>query len=113
MSYDDHLADRIRRAFGGRGEVTEKAMFGGLCFMIDGHMCIGIVGDDMMVRVGPDEYDRALEQSHVREMDFTGRPMRGYVYVEPEGCSTVKSLRRWVDLAVRFVRTLPRKGRPS
>jgi len=111
MSYDSHLADRIRRALAGHPTATEKAMFGGICFMIDGHMAVGIVGDDLMVRVGPDEYEHALDEPYVRPMDFTGRPMRGYVYVEPAGASTVRSLARWVGLAATFVATLPPKAK--
>ena len=110
MSYDTQLADRIRRALARHRGATEKAMFGGLCFMLDGHMCVGIVGQDLMVRVGPEAYETALDEPHARPMDFTGRPMRGYVYVEPGGCSTPASLRRWVELGAAFVATLPPKG---
>ncbi|MEQ1730221.1 MAG: TfoX/Sxy family protein [Vicinamibacterales bacterium] len=114
MSYSEDLAERVRRVCVDHANVTEKAMFGGVCFMSDGHMFIGIVGDTLMARIGPDAYQRALDEPHVREMDFTGRPMRGYVYVEPEGCATVKSLRRWVNLAASFVSSLPpKKVRPA
>lgn len=110
MSYDVRLADRIRRALADEPTATERQMFGGVCFMLKGHMCVGIVGDDLMVRVGPAQYERALDEAHVRPMDFTGRPMRGYVYVEPEGYRD-RGLDRWVGLAKAFVSTLPKKAR--
>ncbi len=109
MSYDTQLADRVRRVLAQHPNATEKAMFGGLCFMIDGHMCVGLVGDDLMVRVGPDAHDEALSEPHVRPMDFTGRPMRGYIFVEPDGCATPATLRRWVNAGATFVSTLPAK----
>jgi hypothetical protein len=88
MAYDETLAKRIRKTLGRKQRVTEKKMFGGLAFMLGGKMFCGIIGDDLMVRVGPDGHDDALTQPHVRPMDFTGRPMRGYVYVAPPACRT-------------------------
>src|SRR5258707_938670 len=106
MAYDEALADRIRRAIGPRPGVTEKKMFGGLAFLLEGKMFCGIVKDDLMVRVGPDRYEAALAKAHVRPMDFTGRPMSGYVYVGPRGSRTVTALKRWVDQGAAFVATL-------
>jgi hypothetical protein len=106
MAYDLALADRIRRALAGRADVTEKAMFGGLAFLLDGKMFCGIVKSDLMVRVGPDRYEESLALRHVRPMDFTGRPMKGYVYVGPEGCRTLGTVRSWVDKGAAFVATL-------
>ncbi|MBM3216980.1 TfoX/Sxy family protein, partial [Candidatus Poribacteria bacterium] len=85
MPYDENLAERIRRVVAGRHGVTEKRMFGGLAFLLDGKMFCGIANSDLMVRVGPERYEAALSLPHVRPMDFTGRPMTGYVYVGPEG----------------------------
>ncbi len=106
MPYDAELADRIRRAVGPQPDVTEKKMFGGLAFLRDGKMFCGIVKDDLMVRVGPERYDAALAEAHVRPMDFTGRPMVGYVYVGPRGCRTDKAVAKWVARGAAFVATL-------
>jgi TfoX/Sxy family transcriptional regulator of competence genes len=117
MAYDEALADRIRRALGPRPGVDEKKMFGGLAFLLEGKMFCGIVGDDLMVRVGPEGHDDALRRPHVRPMDFTGRPMKGYVYVAPAGCKSDRALADWVDRGARFAATLEdqpqRKRRPT
>ena len=107
MGYDEKLAARIRSLFVNRRDIAERRMFGGLTFLCSGRMCCGIVGDDLMVRVGPNRYEESLGKPHVRPMDFTGRPMTGYVYVAPAGRRTEPSLRAWVTLASRFVATLP------
>jgi TfoX/Sxy family transcriptional regulator of competence genes len=113
MAYDLDLADRIRRVVGKRPGVTEKEMFGGVCFLSKGKMFIGIVKDDLMVRVGPEHHESALSEPHVRPMDFTGRPMKGYVYVGPDGTGTAAEVASWVDRAASFVATLgePKKRR--
>ena len=84
-------------------------MFGGLAFMLRGHMCIGVVGDQLMVRVGPDQYAASLRQPHAREMDFTGKALRGFVFVAPAGFDSDDDLMRWVDRALAFNRTQPAK----
>jgi hypothetical protein len=84
-------------------------MFGGLAFMINGHMCVGLIGDDLMVRVGPEGYAEALAHPHTRPMDFTGRPMKGYVYVAPMGYQADDDLRAWVGRGLTFVSRLPPK----
>jgi hypothetical protein len=106
MAYDETLADRIRRGVGPRADVTEKKMFGGLAFLLDGRMFCGILKDDLMVRVGPERYKAALAEAHVRPMDFTGRPMNGYVFVGPDGSRTEKAIKKWVDQGAAFVATL-------
>jgi TfoX/Sxy family transcriptional regulator of competence genes len=114
MAYDEALADRIRRVVGPRPDVIEKKMFGGIAFLLDGKMFVGIVKDDLMVRVGPDRYDAAIAEAHVRPMDFTGRPMNGYVYVGPGGSRTEKAIKKWVDQGAAFVATIdgsPKKKR--
>ncbi len=109
MAFDERLADRVRAVLGER-DVTERRMFGGLAFLLRGHMCVGIIGHDLMVRVGPDQFDSALAEKHSRPMDFTGRPAKGMVYVAPAGLRTERALRHWVDRARQFVETLPKKS---
>jgi TfoX/Sxy family transcriptional regulator of competence genes len=108
MAYDEQIADRVRRALGSRAGVTEKKMFGGVAFLLDGKMFCGVVGDDLMVRVGPDRYEAALAEEDVRPMDFTGRPMNGYVFVGRRGAGTDRAVRKWVDLGTAFAATLKR-----
>src|SRR5262245_45066362 len=108
MPYDEDLATRIRRVLRDTANITERKMFGGLAFMCNGKMCCGIVGRDLMVRVLEQDMSSALRHSHVRPMDFTGRPLRGFVYVAPPGVATDESLRQWVRKGVAFVKQ--RKG---
>jgi len=84
MAFDQRLTPRLYNYFGGHPTVAEKRIFGGICFMISGHMCCGIVGASLMARVGPDNYEQSLNQRNVREMGFTGKPLTGFVYVSPE-----------------------------
>jgi TfoX/Sxy family transcriptional regulator of competence genes len=100
MAYDETLAERIRTALHGRDDVEERKMFGGIAFMVAGRMACGVIHDDMMVKVGAEGQDDALAQPHTRPMDFTGRPMRGMVYVGPAGTASVPDLERWVERAV-------------
>lgn len=109
MTYSEDLADRTRVVLAGETRWDERKMFGGLAFMVAGHMCCGIIGDELMVRVGPEAYDEALAQPGAREMDFTGRPMRGMVYVSAAGVETPEQLAAWVERGLRFVRSLPPK----
>jgi hypothetical protein len=109
MAYDESVAERLRTTFAGKSGVTEKKMFGGIAFMLGGNMCCGVIGSELMARVGPDQHEAALARPHARIMDFTGRPMKGYVYVAPEGFENEKDLRGWVEMCERFVGTLPVK----
>jgi TfoX/Sxy family transcriptional regulator of competence genes len=109
MAFDETLATRIRDVLSERVEVSERRMFGGLAFMVHGHMACGIVGDTLMVRVGVDGFTAALSKPHARPMDFTGRPSRGMVYVAPAGVRTKATLRSWIEKGVAFVETLPPK----
>jgi TfoX/Sxy family transcriptional regulator of competence genes len=104
--YDRDLADRIRKALIGQRGVTEKEMFGGIAFLLRGKMFCGIAGDALMARVGPERYEQALAKPHVREMDFTGRPMRGYVFIDTPGLRTQRALAAWVTNCIHFVSTL-------
>lgn len=109
MSYDQTLAERIRKVLKLRSGVTEKKMFGGLAFLLDGSMFCGIVKDELMVRVGPAHYDEALAEPHVRPMDFTGRPAKGYVFVGPPGLGSDSALEMWISRGADFVSGLPAK----
>ena len=106
MSYDERFAERLRSILEKRPGVEEREMFGGLAFMLKGKMFCGIIGRDLMVRVGPERYETSLRKAQVRPMDFTGRPMRGYVYVSPRGTGTKAALASWLDQAAEFVATL-------
>ncbi len=109
MAYDEQLAERIRVALARHPGLTERKMFGGIAFMLNGNMCCGIVKDDLMVRVGPQAHDEALAQPHARPMDFAGRPMKGMVYVGPAGLRSDSALAAWVQRGVDFAATLPPK----
>ena len=109
MAYDEELAERVRQALGGQDGVVEKKMFGGLAFMLHGNMSVGVEKDRLTVRVGAERYQEALARPHARPMDFTGRPMKGFVYVPPEALQTDAALQEWVQMGVEFALTLPRK----
>ncbi|NQD92373.1 TfoX/Sxy family protein [Pseudomonas sp. CrR25] len=109
MSYDEGLAERLREALQGHQDITEKRMFGGLAFMSRGYMFLGIIGEVLMARVGPDSYTETVSLPHVREMDFTGKPMKGYVFVDPPGFESDSDLVEWVEKCHRFVQSLPPK----
>lgn len=109
MAYDEKLAERLGKIFKRRKGASEKKMFGGIAYMLNGHMCCGIVKDTLMVRVGPGAYEDALKEKHVKPMDFTGKPMKGYVYVEPQGIESDDDLKSWTDRGIKFVKTLPPK----
>ena len=109
MAYDEQLAERVRLTLAGRDALSERKMFGGIAFMLAGNMFCGIVKEELMVRVGPERYDDALAQPHARPMDFTGRAMRGMVYVQPEGFRTDSGLKRWLELGLTFAASLPPK----
>jgi hypothetical protein len=111
VAYDDLLADRMRSALGSESGISERKMFGGLAFMAGGHMFVGILGNILMARVGPERYIQELIRSHVRVMDFTGKPMKGYVFVDPPGFKTDSDLSYWIKTSIDFVRTLPAKVR--
>ena len=109
MAFDESLAARIRDALARKKGVEEKKMFGGVGFLLHGNMLVGVWKDSLIVRLDPDNYDDALLEPHVREFDITGRPMKGWVMVGPEGVENDEQLTAWIERATRFVRTLPAK----
>ena len=111
MAYDEGLAERIRDLLADETGVTEKRMFGGLCFLLRGNMCVGVVKDELMVRAGPDAYETLLMLPHARKMDFTGRPMKGMLFVGADGVLADRDLASWLSRGVSFARSLPAKVR--
>lgn len=112
MAYDEGLAQRIRAALAGDAAITEKKMFVGIAFLRDGLMVVGVANDSLMARVGRENHADSLRRPHVREMDFTGRPMQGYVFVAAKGIETAAQLGFWLGRAEQFVATLPPKPSP-
>ncbi len=102
MAFDEKLNNRIRESLAGVRSVEEKHMFGGTCYMVKGKMCVGVVADEMMCRIDHNIYEAALEKPGCRPMDFTGKPMRGYVFVSHEGLKTQKQLDYWIKLCLEF-----------
>lgn len=109
MPFDQSLASRVRAEFARERNVVEKKMFGGVGWLLNGNMCVGVWKDDLIARLG-DEYHDALGDPNVRAFDITGKPMRGWVMVSPDGVATDEELRDWVGRCVAFVRTLPAKA---
>jgi TfoX/Sxy family transcriptional regulator of competence genes len=101
MAYNENLADRIREALVNVPKVSEKFMFGGVCFMMNNKMCVGVVKDEMMCRINPEEVE-ALERVGCRIMDFTGRPMKGFVFIGEEGMKSNKDFMYWINLCLDF-----------
>ncbi len=104
MAYDEYLAERLRRCLNGRAaaSIEEKKMMGGLCFMVNDKMCVGVVKNQLMARIDPDQEQDALKRNGARPMDFTGRPMKGFVFVSPEGIDQEDDLEYWVSLCLNF-----------
>jgi TfoX/Sxy family transcriptional regulator of competence genes len=109
MPYDEGLAQRVRETVERRKGVAERKMFGGLCFLVNGNMACGVTHDDLMVRVGPDAHAEALALPHARKMDFTGRPMKGFVFVSASGLEADDDLKAWIDRGFAYAKTFPTK----
>lgn len=109
MAYDEGLAQRIRERLDEQPGLSEKRMFGGLAFLVNGHMAVGVVKGELMVRVGPEAHAAALREPHARPMDFTKRPMKGFVFVGESGLEDDAELARWIERGVRFAAALPPK----
>jgi TfoX/Sxy family transcriptional regulator of competence genes len=111
MGYDENLAGRVRALLLARTGVVEKKMFGGLCFMVEGAMCCGVLGSDLIVRVGPERYEEALAQPGARPFDFTGRPSKGTVFVAPQGTGDRAVLARWLRRSLDYVESSASNGK--
>ena len=114
MPYNEKLVTRIRETLAGKRKVEEKKMMGGLTFMLNNKICVGISGDDLMARIDPEIYESALKRKECREMTFTGRPMRGFVFVNPDGVKTKKDLENWLNLTLEYnkkVKAAPKRTR--
>jgi len=111
MAYDERLAARVRKLLKRRKGFSERKMFGGICFMLHGNMCCGVVKTDLMLRLGPQRAPGALNEPHTRKMDFTKRPMKSMIFVEPNGHEDDEDLRSWVGQAAAFATSLPPKSK--
>ena len=109
MAYSESLAGRIRDVVGRRKGVVEEKMFGGVGFLLNGNMLVGVWKDSLIVRLGAEEGERVLEEEYVREFDVTGKAMKGWVMVEAEGIDEDRDLKAWIERAWKFVKTLPAK----
>ncbi|MFT5150100.1 MAG: TfoX/Sxy family transcriptional regulator of competence genes [Planctomycetota bacterium] len=111
--YDEELADRVRISLREQSDITAKKMFGGMAFLLHGYMCCGIVDNTLTLRLGAEGVQAALERSHTRPVDFTGKVINTMVYVEPEGIRSDASLAQWVERGVDFASSLPRKAKKA
>ena len=109
MAYDEQLADRVRAVIPAHGALSERKMFGGVGFMLAGNMAVGVIGEDLIVRLDPEDAAKAMAEPGVREFDFTGRPMKGWVYVAPEATDEDAALEGWVEAGAGFAASLPAK----
>lgn len=109
MAFNEQLADRIRQQLGQRPDMIEKKMFGGLAFLVNGNMACGVHGSEMIVRLDPEQTGPALSRPHTRVFDLTGRPMKGWILVKPEGLATKAALSKWVQAGVKYASSLPAK----
>jgi len=107
MPYDERLADRIREALLARPDIVEKKMFGGIAFMVGGKMAVGVLGEDLIVRLGPEDATAAISEDGVRPFDFTGRPSKTMVYVGPERIGDESGLAGWVEAGADYAASLP------
>src|SRR5258708_20585517 len=113
MAYDEKLAGRVRKVLEKRKGVAEKKMFGGVAFLLNGNMCCGIHGEEMIVRLKPEETDQALARPHTRIFDMTGRPMKGWILVKPAGLMSEDALAKWVSVGGSYAASLPAKKNGS
>lgn len=110
MAYNEQSAERIRSILARRRYLTQRKMFGGIAFMLNGNMCCGVHRDDLIVRVAREEHAAALARPHARTFDLTGKPMKGFVLVAPQGYRAEDSLKEWIAMGVRCARSLPAKN---
>ena len=113
MVYDKKLADRIKKILQKCKGVAEKEMFGGKSFLINGKMCCGVIKNDLVIRVNPKDYEKLLNRQNVRPMDFTGKPIKGFIYVNSKGCKSSVALSNWVKLGVDYVTSLREENKKT
>ena len=109
MAFDEQLAERIRHQLGKRRGVTEKKMFGGVAFLVNGNLCCGVHGQELIVRLDPEQTEQALSKPHTRVFDLTGRPMKGWILVQPKGLATQAALSKWIRVGMKYTSSLPAK----
>jgi hypothetical protein len=109
MAFDERLAERIRKRLGKRKELAEKKMFGGVAFLLNGNMCVGVHKQDLIVRLDPEDTDSALTEPDTRVFDLSGRPMKGWILVESGGLKDEKTLGKWISISVDYALSLPKK----
>ncbi len=109
MAFNFEVAGKIRTELQGIAGLSERKMFGGIAFMIDGNLACGVQGESLIVRVGPERHSEALAQPHARPFDFSGRPMSGWVYVDPDGYASAQDFKKWIQWGVEYASSLPRK----
>ena len=109
MAFNDKLADRIRKQLAGQKGLTEKKMFGGIGFLLNGNMCCGVIGEDLVLRLDPAQTGEALAHKHTRIFDFSGKPMKGWIYVGPKAVETESDLKGWVEIGLKYAASLPSK----
>lgn len=109
MAYDVKLGEMVRNVMLEHRGMSERKMFGGLCFMLNGNMCAGVSGKKLMLRVGAEKSEDLLKKPHVKPMDFTGKPLKGMVYVMPAGLKTRAQVKKWVGEGLAFAKSLPKK----
>lgn len=109
MAFDSNLSERIRKQLARRKNVVEKKMFGGICFLVNGNMCCGVLGTELIVRLKPEQAELLLREKHTRVFDFSGRPSRNMLYVGSKAIEKDVDLKKWLQLTLKFVKTLPPK----
>jgi hypothetical protein len=109
VAFDTILADRIRHQLARRKNLTERKMFGGVCFLLNGNMCCGVLGADLIIRVDPEETESILRRKHARVFDFSGKPSRNMVYVGPGALQKDADLKQWLQITLNVVKSLPPK----
>ena len=109
MAYSESLAERIRLILRQRRDIVEKKMFGGIGFLLNGNMLVGVWKQSLIARLGPEQGKAALRETHVGPFDITGRPMKGWVLIEPDGVDSDRQLSAWLEKSIEFVETLPAK----
>jgi TfoX/Sxy family transcriptional regulator of competence genes len=109
MAFDSNLAERIRKQLAQQKGLTEKKMFGGIGFLLNGNMCCGVLGAEVIIRLDPEQTDKALTNKHTRIFDFSGRPMKGWIFVGTQAVETESDLKHWLQIGLKYVKSLPTK----